>query len=270
MIKGKRILIYVVLTIVSIVSAFPLYYMLVSATNTSQDVVKGTLIPGTQLITNFKVLSGKLPIGRGLWNSLRNALLQTGLSILVNSIAGYAFEIYHDKWKDRVMTILLLTMMVPFISVLIPLFTMFSRMKMINTLWALLLPSLSSAMFIMMFRQAAKSFPLELIEAARLDGISEIGIFFKIFIPTMKSTFAAALTISFMGSWNNYMWPLVIFTKTENKTMTLLVPLLYSSTGKVDYAVNMLGVAITTIPTALIFLFLQKNFAEGITGSVKG
>lgn len=269
MIRKKKLGVYAVLILISAVSAFPLYWMVIASTNESIDILKGTLLPGTYLIENFKTLLETIDIKQGLFNSFRNSICLTTLSILVNSVAGYAFEIYHDKWKDRVMTILLLTMMVPFVAVLIPLFTMFSNMKMINTLWALLLPSLAYPTLILMFRQAAKSFPIEMVEAARVDGLSEIGIFFRMFFPSMKSTFAAAFTVSFMGSWNSYLWPLVIFPKTENKTMPLLVSLLQGQ-HVTDYGVLMIGVLICTLPAAIVFLILQKNFAEGITGTVKG
>ena len=116
----------------------------------------------------------------------------------------------------------------------------------------------------MMFRQSARSFPLDIIEAARLDGLSEIRIFFQMFIPTMKSTYAAAMTITFMNAWNSYMWPKVIMTQSESMTMPMVVE------GYVtDYGMLMLAVLICTLPTALVFFILQKSFAEGITGAVK-
>ena len=109
---------------------------------------------------------------------------------------------------------------------------------------------------------------LDIIEAARLDGLSEIRIFFQMFIPTMKSTYAAAMTITFMNAWNSYMWPKVIMTQSKSMTMPMVVANL--TEGYVtDYGMLMLAVLICTLPTALVFFILQKSFAEGITGAVK-
>lgn len=226
------------------------------------------MVPGNYLLENMKTLMAGQDLPLALWNSCRNAFLLTFLSVLICSLAGYGFEIYHDKAKDRVMTILLLAMMVPFIAILVPLFKMFSTMKLVNKLAALILPSLSTPFLILMFRQAARSFPAEIIEAARMDGVSEVGIFFRMFIPTMRATYGAAITVSFMNAWNSYLWPLIVFQKKELITMPLLVSNLVGQ-YETDYGALMLGVLFCTLPTAFIFLALQKSFAEGITGSVK-
>lgn len=266
--RGKKIFQYAFLTIVSLLSVFPLYYMFCGATNKSTDVVGGRLYPGTYLIENFNSLIANQNLGRALFNSFRNALVLTFLALLVCSIAGYGFEIYHDKGKDIVMTILLMAMMIPFAAIMIPLFRMFSTMKLTNTMTAVMLPSISTPFLIMLFRQSARSFPHDMIEAARMDGLSEIGIFFRMFIPTMRSTYAAAMTITFMNAWNNYLWPKVILKTNESITMPMLVANLLGGYS-VDYGMLMLGVFICTIPTAIVFFCLQKSFAEGITGSVK-
>ena len=266
--KGKKFFQYAFLTIVSLLSVFPLYYMFCGATNKSTDVVAGRLYPGGYLVENFKSLIANQDLARALFNSFRNAIVLTFLALLICSIAGYGFEIYHDKGKDIVMTILLMAMMIPFAAIMIPLFRMFSTMKLTNTMTAVMLPSLSTPFLIMLFRQSARSFPHDMIEAARMDGLSEIGIFFRMFIPTMKSTYAAAMTITFMNAWNNYLWPKVILKTNEAITMPMLVANLLGGYS-VDYGMLMLGVFICTVPTAIVFFCLQKSFAEGITGSVK-
>lgn len=266
--KGKRFLQYVFLTIVSLLSVFPLYYMACGATNKSVDVVAGRLIPGTYLVENFNTLISNQNLGLALWNSLRNSVVLTLLCVLVCSIAGYGFEIFHDKAKDIVFSILLLAMMVPFAAIMIPMFQMFSSMGMVNTMWAFALPSIATPFMIMLFRNNARAFPKDIIEAARIDGLSEVGIFFRMFIPTMKSTYGAAMTITFMNAWNNYLWPKIILQNNESITMPMLVSNLLGGYA-VDYGMLMLGVFICTIPTAIVFFCLQKSFTEGITGSVK-
>ena len=268
MTKVKTTISYVILVLASFLSAFPLYYMISGATNASIDIVRGKLIPGTHLLENYRTLIETQNLGLAMFNSFRNAIVKTVISLLVCSIAGYGFEIYHDKGKDILMNILLLAMMLPFVAIMIPLFKLFASWKLVNTWIALALPSISTPFLIRMFRQAARSFPHDIIEAARLEGLSEIKIFFTMFIPVMKSTYGAAMTVTFMNAWNNYLWPTIILQDKNEVTMPMLVANLKSGYS-VDYGMLMLGVLICTLPTAIIFLCLQKSFANGIAGAVK-
>ena len=210
--KMKNIGMYAFLILVTFISVFPLYWMVSASTNKSVDVSKGVLSFGSHLGENLKNLLANQDVGAALVNSFKYAILLTLVSMVICSLAGYGFEIYHDKAKDAVMDVILLAMMVPFITTLVPLFQMV--------------------------------------------------------IPTMKSTYAAAMTITFMNAWNSYMWPKVIMTESKSMTMPMVVANL--TEGYVtDYGMLMLAVLICTLPTALVFFILQKNFAEGITGAVK-
>ena len=239
-----------------------------AATNKSVDVSRGRLIPGTALIDNWKALFAQQPVQRAMVNSFKYAVILTLCALVICSLAGYGFEIYHDKHKDLVFSILLLAMMVPFVATIVPLFRMFSAAKLLDTTIAFILPTISTPFLIMMFRQNARAFPIDIIEAARIDGLNEVQIFFRMFIPTMRSTYAAAMTITFMNAWNNYLWPKVIMQGEESITMPMLVANL--TEGYVtDYGVLMLAVLLCSLPTVIIFFLLQKSFAEGITGAVK-
>ena len=266
--KCKKIGTHIILIIASVISVFPLYWMIAAATNNSTDVLGGKLSIGTNFIQNLTKLTSMQNVSRAFCNSLFYSTILSILSLLVCSIAGYGFEIYHDKGKDLLMNILLLAMMLPFVAIMIPLFKMFSSWKLVNTWIALALPSLSTPFLIMMFRQAARSFPHDIIQAARLEGLSEIRIFFTMFLPIMKSTYGAAMTVTFMNAWNNYLWPTIILQDSNQITMPMLVANLKSGYS-VDYGMLMLGVLICTLPTAIIFLCLQKSFANGIAGAVK-
>ena len=145
---------------------------------------------------------------------------------------------------------------------------MVSHWGLVNSWAAFVLPSISTPFMIMLFRQASRSFPNDIIEAARLDGLSEIGIFFRMFVPIMRSTYGVAMTVTFMNAWNSYLWPKIVFQSNASITMPMLVANLKSGYS-VDYGMLMLGVLICTLPTAIIFLCLQKSFANGITGAVK-
>lgn len=268
MIKLKRFLSYLFLSVVSFISIFPLVWMAISATNKSVDVTRGTMIPGGYLFENFKNLLATQNVGAAMMNSFKYAIALTVLSLAICSLAGYGFEIFHDKGKDTVMSVILLAMMVPFAATLIPLFQMMSKLKLLNSALGFVLPTISTPFLIMLFRQSARSFPHDIIEAARLDGLNEFQIFYKMFFPTMRSTYAAAMTITFMNAWNAYLWPKVIMTDKLSITMPMLVANLRE--GYVtDYGMMMLAVLLCSIPTVIIFFVLQKSFAEGITGAVK-
>ena len=208
--KFKNVGTHIILIIASFISVFPLYWMIAAATNNSTDVLGGKLSLGTNFIQNLMKLTEMQNVSRAFCNSLFYSTILSVLSLFICSIAGYGFEIYHDKAKDTLMNILLLAMMVPFAATLIPLFKLFSGMGLSSTWIAYVLPTISTPFLIMLFRQSARSFPMEIIEAARIDGLSEFKIFLTIFMPTMKSTYAAALTVTFMNAWNNYLWPKVI------------------------------------------------------------
>lgn len=268
MIKVRSACRYVFLSIASLISIFPLIWMAISATNTSVDIVSGRMMPGTYLVQNFKNLLASQDVSGAMINSFKYSVTLTILSLIVCSLAGYGFEIFHDRGKDTVMSVLLLAMMVPFASTMIPLFQMFSKAQLLNTTLGFILPTISTPFLIMLFRQSARSFPHDIIEASRIDGLSEIGIFFRMFFPTMRSTYAAAMTITFMNAWNSYLWPKVIMQDNASITMPMLVANLKE--GYVtDYGTLMLAVLMCTIPTIIIFFLLQKSFAEGITGAVK-
>ncbi len=268
MIKFKRALSYIFLTIVSLISVFPLVWMAISATNASVDITRGSMVPGTYLVENFKNLLATQNVGAAMINSFKYSIILTLLSLMVCSLAGYGFEIFHDKGKDTVMSIILLAMMVPFAATMIPLFQMFSTLHLLNSTLGFVLPTISTPFLIMLFRQSARSFPHDIIEAARIDGLNEFQIFYRMFFPTMRSTYAAAMTITFMNAWNSYLWPKVIMTDKISITMPMLVANL--TEGYVtDYGMLMLAVLICSIPTVIIFFVLQKSFAEGITGAVK-
>ncbi|MDQ1004299.1 lactose/L-arabinose transport system permease protein [Neobacillus niacini] len=272
--KINRIFIYIILSIFTIVSIFPFLWMIVSATNKSSDVTKGRLLPGTHLVENYQNLINTVNLVPALTNSVIIAITTTVLSLIIASLAGYGFEIYRSKAKDVVFNILLLSMMIPFAAMMIPLFRMFGTISQIapgigiDTLTSAMLPSITTAFLIFFFRQNTKMFPKELLEAGRIDGLTELGVFFRIFVPTMKTTYAAAAIITFMASWNNYLWPLVVLQSPENHTIPLLISNLGSSHSP-DFGIIMTTIVIATLPTALIFFLLQKHFVAGMMGSVK-
>lgn len=259
----------IILMFFSLICLFPLVWVIIAATNKSVDILRGTLLIGGNLAENWKTLTSNYNIWPALWNSLKYSAVTTIASLVVSSIAGYAFEVYHDKWKDKTFGALMLTMMVPFTATMIPLYRMYAKLHLLDTTMGFILPSISAFFLIMLFRQNSRAFPKEIIEAARIDGESELGIFFKMYVPTMKATYAAGMTITFMNAWNNYMWAKLIMSNDRTQTFPMLVANMTSG-HYTDYGMLMLAVLISTLPTVIIFFALQKSFVEGMTGSVKG
>lgn len=268
MIQRRLIPTYIFLSIWSFISIFPFYWMISAATNESIDVARGRIIPGTYALQNFQNLIQNNDLWGAMGNSFLYAIVQTILALLICSLAGFGFELYHDKGKDIVFTILLLAMMVPQVATMIPLFKLLSSLKLLNTVWGFILPSISTPFLIMMFRQNSRNFPIDTMEAARIDGLNEFQIFYRMYMPMMKSTYAAAAVITFMNAWNAYLWPRVMLTSPDAQTMPLLIANLASG-YTTDYGLLMMGVLFCSVPTMIVFFILQKQFAEGITGAVK-
>lgn len=271
-----KILKYIFLIAAAFISIFPFFWMIICATNDTVSINRGTLLPGGNLIENLQNLFGSdLNFLNGLKNSAIIAISTTVLAILISSAAGYGFEIYRTKNRDRVFNILLLSMMIPFATLMIPLFRMFGQLNSmglsfmgLNSYGAVIIPFISTAFLIFFFRQNTKSFPKEIIEAARIDGLGEVKIFFQMYMPVMKSSYAAAAIITFMNSWNNYLWPLVALQSKDMKTVPLILSTMGSSYTP-DYGMIMTGIVIATLPTAFVFFFMQKQFVQGMMGSVK-
>jgi lactose/L-arabinose transport system permease protein len=157
---------------------------------------------------------------------------------------------------------------VPFAALMIPLFTMMGRFGLINTHTAIILPGIASIFIIFYFRQATKAFPRDLRDAARIDGLKEWQIFLFVYLPVMRSTYAAATIIVFLLNWNNYLWPLIILQTNNKKTLTLVVSSLLSGYYP-DFGVIMVATVFATLPVLIIFFVLQRQFVEGMLGSVK-
>lgn len=265
----KKTMTYLFLSVMSIVSIFPFAWMIIGATNASVDITKGKLSFGDQLVTNLQRTFETTNIANGLKNSIVIAVVATVLAIFISSLAGYGFEVFRSKPRTRVFNTLLLSMMIPFAALMIPLYRMFASFGMLNNHIAVIIPSVATAFLIFFFRQNTMSFPRELLQAARIDGLGELQAFLRIYCPTMKSTYAAAGIITFMNMWNSYLWPLIALQTSDKMTLPLVIATLNSSYTP-DYGVIMVSIVVATIPSALVFFVMQRSFVEGMTGSVKG
>ncbi|WP_427982854.1 carbohydrate ABC transporter permease [Agarivorans sp.] len=264
----QNISMHVFLLLMSLISLFPFYWMVVSSTNKTSDINMGKFTFGDQLLVNFNNLTSQVDLPLIFWNTSKIALLSTFATLAVCSIAGYAFEIYQSKNRDRVYAALLTTMMIPFAALMIPLFTMFGKAGLLDTHLAVILPTVSGAFIIFYFRQCTKTFPKELIDAARVDGVKEWKIFLYVYVPIMRSSYSAAFIIVFMASWNAFLWPLIVLQSSDLKTINLVLSS-FASAYAPDFGLIMVGTVVSTLPSLLLFFAMQKQFIASMTGAIK-
>ena len=264
----SRVFLYLFLIIVSFICVFPFYWMIVGSTNTPIQIIAGKMTFGSHFVENFHTLFNNYNMLRILMNSLKISGISVILILLIGGMAGYGFQMYKSNLKEKLYGFFQLTMMVPFATLMIPLFKIVTKLNLLDTHFAVIIVSAVSAFMIFFFRQSFVNYPTEILEAARVDGAGEFRIFFNIFVPSMKSTFAAAAIYSFITSWNSYLWPLIVLQSNDKKTTTLLISMM-SSSYTPEYGVIMLAIVVATLPTIIIFFAFQKQFVQGMLGSVK-
>ena len=265
---AKKVIVYVFLISAFVVSVFPFYWMIVGMTNKSVDVIRGKMTFGTQLINNLITLFTSFDMKGILLNSIKVSALTVMGTLLISSMAAYGFQIFSSPAREKIYNAILLSMMIPFAALMIPLFRLIVKFGLLNKHIGLILTSIASVFIIFFFRQSIKSFPYEIIQAARVDGAGEFRIFFTIFMPSMRSTYAAAAIYSFMNSWNAYLWPLIVLQTDEKKTVTLLISSM-SSAYTPQYGVIMTAIVIATLPIIIVFFTFQRYFVQGMLGSIK-
>jgi lactose/L-arabinose transport system permease protein len=263
-----RAAIYLAFALATVLSVFPFYWMMIGTTNSSADIIKGKADFGSQLWPNVTRLFTQVDMPQVFFNSFKIALLGTLATLVVASMAGYGFEIFRSRLRERVFASLLLMLTIPFAAIMVPTFVLTAKLHLINTHAAVILPTIASIFMIFYFRQATKAFPRELRDAARVDGLKEWQIFGFVYVPAMRSTYAAATIIAFMASWNSYLWPLIVLQTNERKTITLVVSSLASAYYP-DFGVVMVATVLATLPVLIVFFVLQKRFVQGLVGAVK-
>lgn len=264
----KQIPLYTFLIIVSFFCIFPFLWMFFGATMTHADIIAGDIKFGGYISENFAVLTSSNNYYIAFRNSTIAAIITTFLALIISSLAAYGFEIFRSKGKDKLFNFLLLTMMIPFAALLVPLYKVILILGISGSLAAVILPAIATVFMVFFFKQSFKQFPREIIQSARIDGANELRIFFSIVIPTMKATYAAAAILTFTTSWNNFLWPLITLTGNEVQTLPLNISTLGTSYFP-DNGVILLAIVIATIPSIIVFFALQKHFVAGMTGAVK-
>ncbi|UOQ83412.1 carbohydrate ABC transporter permease [Gracilibacillus salinarum] len=267
----QKTLFYTVLILLVLLTIGPYYWMLVGATNPTGNMLNTppSFIPGDYFMENLRSLLSQIDIWRSLFNSAVTAVSFTFISGIICAAAGFAFAKYQFKGRNIIFALFLLSMMVPYQALVVPQFQLFASFNLLNSYTAIILPQIAYPFAIFLMRQNMQSIPTALIEAARIDGSSETGIFFKIVLPTMVPAIAAVSIFLFTHQWNNFLWPLITITTQDMYTLPVALATL-AGLETVDYGVLMMGAAISVLPIFIAFLFLQRYFIAGIIGgSVK-
>jgi multiple sugar transport system permease protein len=228
------------------------------------------LLPGTVTFEHYRTLFTRLDIGRYLFNSTFIALAVTSISLLLNSMAGYAFAKLRFRGRDHIFRLLAIGLVIPVQVSMLPLFLLLRELGLINTPWGVIIPGLASIFGIFLIRQYTQAVPDDLIDAARIDGAGEFRIYWSIILPVIRPVLATLAIWTFIGTWNDFMWPLIVLS--DDALFTLPVALANLSGERVqDTELMMAGAVLTVLPVMLVFVGLQRSYIEGIVrGSVKG
>ena len=270
--KIKKSILYIILIIMCILTLAPLVWMIsASLMPTGQaNTYPPKFIPVKVTFIHYINLFTRLNLFRYFMNSTIVSLAVTFISLFVNSMAGFAFAKYRFPGRDRIFKLLLAAMIIPGQVTMLPLFLMLNRMGLINTYWGIIIPGMASIFGIFLIRQYIFSIPDSLIEAARMDGASDFRIYWSVILPLCKPILVTLVIFSFMGSWNDFLWPLIVMTRDSMYTLPVALANLMGEHAQ-DIELMMAGSVLTILPVLVVFMALQKYYIKGIMmGSVKG
>lgn len=285
-IKIQQVIRFVVCIILTIIAVIPIYLIVMNSTRNHTDIVKNgfAIIPSNNLIQNFKSLKNP-NAGNGiyvksfsLWTGYRNSLIISGsstlLSIFFSGATAYGLSVYEFKFRRVARSIILAVMMVPTQVVSVGLLNFMMKIHWTDSYAPLILPAIAApSVVFFMLQYMQSSFPLDIVEAARIDGSGEFRTFLQIALPMLKPAFAVQAIFAFVSSWNNYYTPsmLLLSGELKMKTMPMMVSTILAITRSVDYGVNYLVVTLSILPVVIVYLLLSKFIVRGVAlGAVKG
>ncbi|MCY3993330.1 MAG: carbohydrate ABC transporter permease [Caldilineaceae bacterium] len=255
-----------------VMAAVPFIYMISASFKPQNEIFTFPvqIIPKEPYLDNYTTLFGETLYLRWFFNTAIVAVGRTALSLFLCMLAGFAFAKYDFPFRRVLFVLVLASFTLPFEVVLIPLYTMMVRLGWLNTYWVLIIPFAASAFGIFLARQYALALPTELMEAARIDGSSELGIFFRIALPNLRPALAVMGIIFFQASWNDFLWPLIVLNDSTMYVINLALPTLRGPYND-QYGLVLGGAVIAVIPIIIIFFAMQRYFIEGImAGALKG
>lgn len=267
-----RVIVYTLLVLLALVTLIPFFWMIVSSLKLEREVFAYpmTWIPETWHWENYSLIWQRVPLLTYFKNTAFVAVMVTFLQTLTSSFAAYAFAKLEFRGRDVLFLAYIGTIAIPWQAYMLPQFLMMNSFGLYDTLWAMVVLQAFSAFGVFLMRQFYRGIPTDLCEAARLDGLSEYGIWGRIMLPLSKPAIATLVIFTFVNTWNDFMGPMIYLTKDENKTIQVGLRR-FIQQYSADYNLIMAASLCSLIPVSIVFLFLQKYFIEGIaTSGLKG
>lgn len=270
MLRIAKCLKNVFLGILCSISVSPYVIILIASFNNSVNIRKGRIFAGAsihQFLENFRVISMNTQFFIAFKNTLIVTVITVILSLLISSLAGYAYVVYKNRFSNLLFYLTVISIMIPPSVLLIPSFILIRNIGLLDNIIAVSLTSLSVPLLVYYFHQNAIMFPPELINAARIDGLSELAAYLYIYIPNMLPSFVTAGLLLFFDTWNAFLFPLIIIQSPKNMMMTLFLNS-YGTSYTTDYGAFMLLLLISMLPTVVVFVFTRKHFFKGLSSLV--
>ncbi len=273
---GKRrfetILLNIVVAIGGIIVAIPLIWMISSSFKPLSEIYAfpPTLIPQTFTLKNYDRLLADWPFWNWYGNSLVIAIISTITVLFFTSLAGFAFAKYRFRGSRLLFLVLLASTMIPFQLILVPLYILMSRLSWSNSYLSLVIPFMAPALGIFLMRQFMMSIPSELIEAARIDGATEFGIYWRVMLPLARPALAAQAVLTFLGAWNSFLWPLSVLRNRDFMTLPVGMSTMVGSVSagsEPAIGATMAAATLVSIPVIIIFISVQKQYIAGLTAA---
>lgn len=270
-----RTLMMAVFAVLTVLAMFPFYALLLASLKPPTELLRY----GLNLRLDFDVMNldnylylfttGKIYF-TWFFNSVIITALNTALTLVTCSMVGYGLAKYQFKGRNAVFVLVLFVMMVPVEIIMLPLYKMAVAFRMLNTYWGVVIPFAVSPFIVFFFRQFAMTIPKDYMDAGRIDGCSEYGIFFRIMVPLMAPAFGAMAILAALGSWNNFVWPLIVLRTNEMFTLPIGLSSLLTPYGN-NYNILLSGSIVSVLPLLLLFIVFQRYFISGLTvGGLKG
>ncbi|SRR5690625_102621 len=268
--RRANIISYVILAAGAIIMVFPFVWMLLTSFKPMPEIFDLGLLPKEPTLDNYRTIFTDYLFGRWFWNSILVAVITTVSVLFFDSLVGYTLAKYEFPGKNIIFIMILSTLMVPTEMLIIPWYATASQYGWTNTYWGLLFPGLMTAFGVFFTRQTFNTVPDELLDAGRIDGLSEFGLFWRVALPLIRSTLAALAILTFLGNWNAFLWPLIV---TQSQRMyTLPVGLaLFSGEAGSQWNLITAGASLAVFPVLIVFIIFQRQIIEGVASSgVKG
>lgn len=267
-----KILMYTVTILLVLLFLFPLIWMLLTSFKSAEEILRipPTIFPDSINLDNYKTALDKQPVFRFLLNSFIISIASAAFSVLITAMAGYGFSKFKFRGKEAMFFLILSFLIVPFQSIVVPLYRWITKFGLVDTYLGIALPLLVSAFGVFLMRQAMDTIPNDLIEAARIDGCGEFKTFLFVVFPNVKTFVATQAIIKFLWSWNEFYWPLVITNKPEMKVITVGIQA-FTSMYYTEYNLVMAVAVLSILPMVIMFAIFQKGIVRAVSMSgVKG